>query len=61
MESLWDSICSGTLGQAPVPDWHAEVLNARAHALDAGTESTSTWADAKKHIRENAEKLIGAC
>ena len=60
MEALWDSLCSGTPGEAPVPDWHAEVLSARAHALDAGTESTSSWADAKKRIRENTEKLTGA-
>ena len=60
MEALWDSLCSGTPGEAPVPDWHAEVLSARAHALDAGTESTSSWADAKKRIRENAGKLSSA-
>ena len=60
MEALWDSLCRGTPGEAPVPDWHAEVLSARAHALDAGTESTRSWADAKKRIRENAGKLSSA-
>ena len=60
MEALWDSLCRGAPSEAPVPGWHAEVLSARAHALDAGTEPTSAWADAKKRIRENAEKLTGA-
>ena len=60
MEALWDSLCRSTPSEAPVPGWHADVLNARAHALDAGTESTSSWADAKKRIRENAEKLTGS-
>lgn len=60
MEALWDSLCRGTPSDAPVPGWHAEVLSARADALDAGTESTISWADAKKRIRENTEKLTGA-
>ena len=60
MEALWDSLCRETPGKAPTPEWHAEVLSARARALDAGTESTSPWADAKQRVRENAEKLTGA-
>ena len=59
MEALWDSLCRGAAGDALSPGWHAEVLSARAAALDAGTEKISSWADAKKRIRENTEKLPG--
>lgn len=59
MEALWDSLCRSTAGDALAPGWHAEVLSARAKGLDAGTEKTSLWADAKKRIRENAERITG--
>lgn len=60
MEALWDSLTRGAQSDAPVPGWHAEVLRARANALAAGAESTSSWTDAKNRIRENAEKLTVA-
>ena len=60
MEALWDSLCRGTPSEALVPSWHAEALSASANALDGGTETTSSWAGAKKRIRENAEKPTGA-
>lgn len=60
MEALWDSLCRGLASDALVPAWHAEVLSARAKALDAGAEKASSWADAKKRIRENAERMTGA-
>ena len=60
MEALWDSLCRGGSSDAPVPHWHAGVLSARAKALDAGTETSSSWADARKRIRENAERITGA-
>ena len=59
MEALWDSLCRGAASDVSVPGWHADVLSARAAALDAGTEKISSWADAKKRIRENTEKLTG--
>lgn len=59
MEALWESLCRGAAGDGLSPGWHAEVLGARAAALDAGAEKISSWADAKKRIRENTEKLTG--
>ena len=55
MESLWDSLCRETSGGPGVPSWHGEILAERIRCLDNGEEPVSSWADAKRRIREQSE------
>ena len=51
MEDLWTSL---SMDAGAVPDWHEDVLKARAQSLDEGTETVSDWADAKTRLRQRA-------
>ena len=53
MESLWDDL-SRRAG-VPSPDWHGEVLAARALAVEEGSEPQLDWEEAKKRIRDELE------
>ncbi len=50
MEGLWDSLCRDAPDSVLSPAWHADVLDARAKALDSGADPTSAWADVKQRI-----------
>jgi putative addiction module component (TIGR02574 family) len=50
MEALWESLCRDAPDSVLSPAWHADVLDARAKALDSGAEPTSAWADVKQRI-----------
>jgi putative addiction module component (TIGR02574 family) len=50
MERLWDAL-RAQADSGVVPAWHKEVLAERLRRLDAGSEPTSTWTEAKERIR----------
>ena len=50
MEALWESLCRDAPDSLLSPAWHADVLDARAKALDSGADPTSAWADVKQRI-----------
>lgn len=50
MEALWESLCRDAPDGVFTPPWHAEVLDARAKALDSGADPTSPWAEAKQRL-----------
>ena len=50
MEGLWDSLCRDAPDSVLSPAWHADVLDARAKALDSGADPTSAWADVKRTL-----------
>lgn len=50
MEALWESLCRDAPDSLLTPAWHADVLAARAKALDSGADPTSAWADVKRRI-----------
>lgn len=51
MEDLWASLSTEA---GAVPDWHEDVLKARAKSLDDGTEILSDWTDAKARLRQRS-------
>ena len=53
MEALWESLCRDAPDGLLAPAWHADVLAARAKALDSGADPTSAWADVKHRINTN--------
>jgi hypothetical protein len=55
MESLWDALCRESSGGPTIPAWHGEVLAERIGRLDRGEEPVSSWADAKRRIREQTD------
>ncbi len=50
MEALWESLCRDAPDSLLSPAWHADVLAARAKALDSGADPTSAWVDVKQRI-----------
>lgn len=56
MEALWDSICRDAGDGFVSPAWHATVLDERAALLAAGEEPVSDWSDAKRRLRQAADK-----
>lgn len=50
MEALWESLCRDAPDSVLSPAWHAGVLDARAKALDSGTDLTSSWIDVKRRV-----------
>lgn len=50
MEVLRDSLCRDAPDSVLSPARHADVLDARAKALDSGVDPTSAWADVKQRI-----------
>lgn len=53
MEMLWDDMVSNEKNMGS-PAWHEPILNAREAAMQSGTETVSSWNDAKERIRKNA-------
>lgn len=49
MEALWESLCHDAPDSLS-PTWHADVLDARAKALDSGADPTSAWVDVKQRL-----------
>jgi putative addiction module component (TIGR02574 family) len=50
MEALWESLCRDAPDSLLSPAWHADVLDARAKALESGADPTSPWVDVKQRI-----------
>ncbi len=55
MEALWESLCRDAPDSVLSPDWHADVLEARAKALDSGADPTSSWSDVKQRVSAKAK------
>ena len=53
MEFLWADLSQRAGIQSP--DWHGEVLAARAQAVDQGDELELDWEVAKKRIHDELE------
>lgn len=56
MEIFWESICRDAGDEFASPDWHATELDERAARLAAGEEPVSDWSDAKRRLRQAADK-----
>lgn len=51
MEEIWEDLRRDEAA-IPSPQWHRDVLEARAARLASGSESFSDWEEAKRRIRE---------
>ncbi|MEQ1867808.1 MAG: addiction module protein [Micropepsaceae bacterium] len=56
MEALWESLCRDAPDSLLSPAWHADVLDARAKALDSGADPTSAWSDVKQRLNAKTNK-----
>lgn len=54
MELLWDDLCHH-VQDIGIPEWHHEVLAARAADLKEGKERFTDWESAKEAIRESVK------
>lgn len=54
METIWDDLCHN-VQDIGIPEWHHEVLAARAVDLREGKESFTEWETAKESIRESVK------
>jgi hypothetical protein len=54
METLWDDLCHH-VEDIGIPEWHHEVLAARAEDLKEGKERFTDWEAAKEAIRESVK------
>ncbi|MDD4912878.1 MAG: addiction module protein [Sideroxydans sp.] len=52
METLWADMI-GNEKNLESPDWHANILNEREAALNAGQLTVSDWSEAKERIKKN--------
>ena len=59
MEALWESLCRDAPNSVLSPAWHADVLDARAKALDSGVDPTSAWADVKQRLNAKTSARHG--
>lgn len=51
METVWASLCQKPADFAS-PEWHAKVLAQRAHRLESGEATISTWSDARQRLQD---------
>ena len=56
LEALWVDLSQKTPDRIPAPQWHQDVLEARAKDAEEGTTGFSAWADVKKRIRDRFQK-----
>lgn len=52
IETIWEDLCRNE-ESVPSPEWHGDVLAARAERLAGGREKVLEWEEAKRRIRES--------
>ena len=51
LDQIWEDLMRNT-DNFPSPDWHKEVLSARAKRVKNGESEFMNWGDAKSRLRD---------